>query len=551
MNRLPQGLVWAAALAAALPAFLLPFHNPDLFWHLSSGRWIVQHGALPYAEFLSFSLPGKPWLDFEWLSQLAFYGADAAGGFLGVWLLKAALLAGCAFFFDRTLRENDLSSRARAVALAVWGVAALSWSDARPELFSLLLFSAVLWRLEAVRLGRVDPDFRSLVLTVGVFALWSNLHAGFPLGVEAIAIYGVGELIEGRPRRGVALAILAAVGAAAALLNPYGLGPYRVLAEHYAAQQDLARYIAEWHPMSAANPLHWPFLALVVTGALAAAARMAEPYEGQAQWTRRAPWGLFLLCGHLGANGLLHARFAPYFLVAAPAAVAIVAQEARGWLRGVLVAGIAAAIIFLLWLGPRLYRSGVFNDKDVPRRAAEFMARQEPALSPLRLFNQWEWGGYLAWRLRPWYRVYSDGRYVFHEQLPRVARAAESPESWQAFMQGERLNGALVPNRDAFLPSARRYPDGSTKSFDRPWYLFYFPRERWALVYWDAQALLFVERASVPPSWLKEHEYRWLRPKDDAAFQDAMARGEIPLKDWQAEKARHDEELGRDADAVR
>ena len=171
------------------------------------------------------------------------------------------------------------------------------------------------------------------------------------------------------------------------------------------------------------------------------------------------------------------------------------------------------------------------------------MAGQEPALAPLRLFNQWEWGGYLAWRLRPWLRVFADGRYIFHGLLQEVAAAAESPERWQAFLDRRRLNAALVPNRAASMESLRRYPDGSTKPFQRPWYLFYFPRERWALVYWDEQALLFVERAVVPKPWLAAHEYRWLRPRDEAAFAVARSRGEISDNALASERARHSAEL--------
>ena len=39
---------------------------------------------------------------------------------------------------------------------------------------------------------------------------------------------------------------------------------------------------------------------------------------------------------------------------------------------------------------------------------------------------------------------------------------------------------------------------------------------------------MFVDRAKVPAPWLSEHEYRWLRPDDETARADALARGEIP-----------------------
>ena len=71
----------------------------------------------------------------------------------------------------------------------------------------------------------------------------------------------------------------------------------------------------------------------------------------------------------------------------------------------------------------------------------------------------------------------------------------------------------------------------------------YLPRQRWALVYFDDQALVFVDRAKVPADWLAAHEYRWLLPGDEAARLDAMNRREIPPAAFAAEAARHASEL--------
>lgn len=535
-------LGWAAALAAALPAFLFPLYNPDLFWHLLAGRWIWQHGSLPYAEFLSFSMPGRPWLDFEWLSQLLFYGLYSLGGFWALYALKVFLVQLCWLVFDAALRLNGLGRGARAAGLLAWALSALAWSDIRPELFSLLFFTVCLWRLEALRLDLIEPRWPQWLETAALFALWSNLHAGFPAALTLIAIYAVGEIIAGRPRRAARTAVAMVAGAAGALANPYGAGPYRVALEHFKVRADLALYIAEWHPMSPDNPLHWPFYGLLALAVLAAAARLAEPYRGPAHWRRPVAWAPLLACGHFASNALMHARMSAFFGIVAALFLAIVADEARGWPKRIMLAAAAGGLVFVVWLTPRLRWNAVFNDKFVPRRAAEFMARQEPALAPLRLFNQWEWGGYLAWRLRPWLRVFSDGRYVFHELLAEESRASESPETWREFMRRRQLDGALVPNRDSQMPMTRRYADGTEKTFMRPWYISYFPKDEWALVYWDDQALLFIARKDAPVKWIEAHEYRLLKPRDEAAFEDARARGEIPSPALQAERARHDDE---------
>ena len=60
-----------------------------------------------------------------------------------------------------------------------------------------------------------------------------------------------------------------------------------------------------------------------------------------------------------------------------------------------------------------------------------------------------------------------------------------------------------------------------------------------ALIWWDERALVFVDRAKVPAAWLAAREYRWLRPGDETALEDALARGEAPKAAVEAEKARH------------
>jgi hypothetical protein len=49
--------------------FLRHFYvsDPDIWWHLATGRWILQHHALPMTDpFSSYGL-GKPWIVYSWM----------------------------------------------------------------------------------------------------------------------------------------------------------------------------------------------------------------------------------------------------------------------------------------------------------------------------------------------------------------------------------------------------------------------------------------------------------------------------------------------------
>ena len=47
--------------------------DPDLWWHLRTGQWIVDTGHIPHADPFSFTRTGHAWVSHEWLSEVAFY----------------------------------------------------------------------------------------------------------------------------------------------------------------------------------------------------------------------------------------------------------------------------------------------------------------------------------------------------------------------------------------------------------------------------------------------------------------------------------------------
>src|SRR4029078_7762692 len=79
----------------ALVVFLFSFFkiaDLDFWWHLKTGQIIVQQKQFQYQEIYSFTCPGRPYVDHEWLFQVFQYLAFAAAGITGVILLKCAIL---------------------------------------------------------------------------------------------------------------------------------------------------------------------------------------------------------------------------------------------------------------------------------------------------------------------------------------------------------------------------------------------------------------------------------------------------------------------------
>jgi hypothetical protein len=501
----------------ALVVLCLPVFNPDLFWHLSSARWILAHGTIPKTDSFSFTRYGAPWIDFEWLTQLVWYAVNAIGGLWALWFLKFVLVIAAFWPVDGLLREEQASDSARAGAFAVWLMAMLAQTDLRADLISACFFAIVLRRLERRR--------ASFLFGFGLFALWANLHAGFVLAFGLYVLAFVAARAEEReiPDGLAAEATGAALGT---LVNPYGARIYGVLLAH--TSDPAVRSVMEWKAPSEHNAFQAPLLLAILftLGLICLSARRASK---------------FLLAAAFATliAATFSARFGCYFA----AAGAMFAFTAFPKPRAAFVAlGLAVATALMYPIRVRLH-DRPFSDLYVERPAVDFVAREQSALGGLRLFNQYEWGGYLGWRLGEAGRVFGDGRYLFASQLPEINEALTSAESVADFAERYALDGFLIRRLITKFPSTRLYPDGKTRSFDRPWYLTYMPRQKWALVYWDDQALVFVDRAKAPAAWLAAHEYRWTFPGDDAARDDARKRGEIPAGAFAAEAARHAAEV--------
>ena len=69
-----------------------PMASADTWWHLATGRWIVQHHAIPHTDPFSYTFFGKPWIAHEYLADVMFYWIHWLGGFAALTLVNAAIL---------------------------------------------------------------------------------------------------------------------------------------------------------------------------------------------------------------------------------------------------------------------------------------------------------------------------------------------------------------------------------------------------------------------------------------------------------------------------
>ena len=125
----------------ATVTFLLfrSFDMPDGdFFHIyNSGRWIVQHNAIPYENY-EFVEPGYGTVIQQWLYSICLYGA-AQFGYIGVSLftfIQACLLA---FLFYKLSRCIGAGRFAGSVSMLLSVFTFTHYINCRPQIITVIL----------------------------------------------------------------------------------------------------------------------------------------------------------------------------------------------------------------------------------------------------------------------------------------------------------------------------------------------------------------------------------------------------------------------------
>jgi hypothetical protein len=408
-DQFAEAVVLAALLA--IPALLCVhaarINDPDIWWHMRTGEWIVSHHAVPRVDLFSRFGAGRPWAAYTWLFDLLSFGVFRRFGMAGIVGYSAGMVLAITVAVEHLLKR--LQSDFSLVALLTFGtcVSIAPLFTPRPWMFSILFFALEMDILmHARKTGRV----RELAWLPVLFALWSNLHIQFVdglvmLGLAAaealVAGWGVGE--RTRLRLGWAAAGLAG-SAAATLANPFGWHIYGV-ARDLAGQPGVMDRIAELKAMRFRDPCDFCILFL----AMASAAVL-----GRGRRLRLFETGMLVFAAIVSFRSerdvWVMATVSAAILASALGDRGRVAVRLPGWATMLAIAGAGLAVLGgFRGMGVSNERLESAVAKSLPVRAVEAIRAQGWA-GPV--FNGFDWGGYLIWGLRM--PVTIDGRAAFY-----------------------------------------------------------------------------------------------------------------------------------------
>lgn len=208
-------------------------HDPDTCWLLALGRYIFEQHVLPTTDPFSYTFalePGKPFVMYQWLSELLFFSFYKLAGLAGLLLFTALILGQSFLVFPLRLAARNMPTSVTILLTMIGTCAACFHFLVRPEVFSYFCIGLLLTLMH--RMYSEDHSQKDAWKLVGAFSLlmclWANLHSAFVLGLilQSLAIIcGALEFAKNKQRlaslKTATLSLL--FSSLATLLNPKGL----------------------------------------------------------------------------------------------------------------------------------------------------------------------------------------------------------------------------------------------------------------------------------------------------------------------------------------
>lgn len=395
--RIAQALVIAILLTTPVVMCLRNFNmgDNDVWWHLRTGEWIAIHHAVPEIEPFSRPVAGQPWIAYSWAFELLLYRLFLSSGLAGFAIYTVAMvLLTCVALYWMIQRQGLELPPAAIIAFAgMYSMAHLY--TPRPWLFTVFLFVC---ELGIIMHARRTGKTHHLIWLPLIFAIWANVHIQFIDGLCILAL-ALAEAVSARWWSGAQktlaappLATAFAASIVATFANPYGWRIYRV-AHDLATQAGVMDKINELKALPFRDPAAYVVLLLALaSAAILGYQRKVLSFEGAllafaavlSFRSQRDVWLIAAVAAAIIAPAIPKARKA----VEVPTA-------------GVVAAAFGIAIMFsaaacrLLGLNNASLKSGL--EQQMPARATDYILAHE---YPGPIFNDFNWGGYLIWKLR-------------------------------------------------------------------------------------------------------------------------------------------------------
>lgn len=475
--------------------------EPDIYWMLRTGEWMVENGRIVSEDIFSFTSYGTPWINVKWLFEVVLYGIERIGGPELTPVLQCLVYGLVFYFLEKRIKLLSIPEEKRhfltVLSIVVFLVTLISIEFrmlGRPEMTSHLLLVVYLFLYEKYRKQKSQILWWLIPLQV----FWTNMHEAFGMGLVIILGFLLGEIYEVVVhRKGIdkKLILISTLSILAIAINPKGikmiLHPFEIFMQ--VGSNKYTNELAGFQDSFYWKKEAYLMFALFLLSAIPFLNKWKkEGYNALIKSFGSGWLGLYVLFFYLGFTAYRNIPF--FILFIAPFLAQMLFRKFNDWTSPKWMKVISSSLLItlvVLYVGivsntyyeltNRRDTYGLIVDKDKnPTGVVDFM--NEIGVKGTG-FSDYLTSSYLMWELRPAFKTFIDLRDldVFsNEFFDTYFKLHSEPEQFDKFDDEYNFNYAVVFKNDFTAL-----------------HIFLDKHEDWEMVYVDAVAALYLKKTQL------------------------------------------------------
>lgn len=487
---------------------LIKIEDTDTWTHLSLGRLIFSLKGFPEHEQFNFPSLDKPFYNPEWLFGVIFYIAYSLFDIYGVILLKAIVITSVFYIL---LKDSLIPHKNHLVSIAVLIFIVFMIRHRfveRPDIVLMLFLGFTIFSLNAF----IYENRKYLYFVPLIQIFWANMHPSIilmPIPFIAFLCGGILQrvirkryprLFPDTPSAGQlkTISIVFLLSLLTSFLNPYFLDqfilPFKLAASDWWRDEIMELQPPDWQNFKSPYLL----LAALIVSFLINIRRISiihllllSPFVYLSFSAIRFIFLLGLIGGPLISRNIgeldLDIKFKK------PLEYALVFFV-------VLFTSLTLLETGPFYMPTKKFGFGI-NYDFFPEKALRFL--DEAGING-RVFNTFEWGGYIIWRDFPKRIPFVDGRGgIGYELLNKLDLARNRASVLDSLYKKYGFDVILINYPRIPIP----FTTVSSPDIDMA-----LASKDWALVYWDDLSLVYLKKDGKYKDVVKQYTYRYVKP---------------------------------------
>lgn len=234
-------VIFLASLVAFYFGTMPLFDDPDMPWHLATGKLLLETKTLPATDPWSFASGGTTWFLLSWIWNIILGVIESTTGTFSVFIFGVVWCAALMGILTQHLVNRGIDRFAVVPTMLLAIIAMVEFAPARPQLMGYAMTLAFVHILHA---SRDNDGYGKLLLLPLLMLVWANAHGSFIVGFTILAAYFIESnyaMDKAWRSRLFKISVLCGI---TAMMNPYNMeiisGAMQTL------DSDAKNYLIEW-----------------------------------------------------------------------------------------------------------------------------------------------------------------------------------------------------------------------------------------------------------------------------------------------------------------